>query len=288
MTAPRKYTTAAAFRRALEDRLKHISQAEGIDLQRLRRQVAFDRLLARIFSEPKSPWVLKGGYAMELRIKQARATRDIDLGMKRAPDSRASEEIDDVLRDRIQDVVERDPGDYFTFAIGKSRMGLEAAPHGGSRYPVEAGMDGRPFVKFHLDVAIGDPVIGPVQATKGRDWLGFAGIPAGSFPTLQAEQHLAEKIHAYTVPRQTPNSRVRDLLDMVLLVRTGKLSIPKVTAALHAVFDRRKTHPVPTALEPPPRDWSEPYRDLARSCGIEEDIGTAFQEVLRFWEDLKP
>lgn len=38
---------------------------------RLRRQVAFDRLLARLFQvgEPLGlPWVLKGGYAMELRI----------------------------------------------------------------------------------------------------------------------------------------------------------------------------------------------------------------------------
>ena len=44
----------------------------GTDLQRLRRQVAFDRFLARMFSKgPKAtyPWVLKGGYAMELRTR---------------------------------------------------------------------------------------------------------------------------------------------------------------------------------------------------------------------------
>ena len=82
---PKKYATAAAFRRALEDRLQDIAGKESVDLQRLRRQVAFDRLLARLFQgkQPLAlPWVLKGGYAMELRIKAARTTKDIDLAMR--------------------------------------------------------------------------------------------------------------------------------------------------------------------------------------------------------------
>lgn len=77
---PKRYTTTAAFRRALEDRLQDIAGKESVDLQRLRRQVAFDRFLARLFhaTQPGAlPWVLKGGYAMELRIKTARTTKDI-------------------------------------------------------------------------------------------------------------------------------------------------------------------------------------------------------------------
>ena len=58
---PRQYATAAAFRVALEARLKTTERTEGIDLQRLRRQVSFDRLLARLFSEQHAPWLLKGG-----------------------------------------------------------------------------------------------------------------------------------------------------------------------------------------------------------------------------------
>jgi hypothetical protein len=71
------YATPAAFRRALEDRLQAIAKKEGVDLQRLLRQVAFDRMLARLFQlgDPRQlPWVLKGGYAMELRMKAARTT----------------------------------------------------------------------------------------------------------------------------------------------------------------------------------------------------------------------
>ena len=52
---PKRYATATAFRRALEDRLQDISRKEGVDLQRLRRQVAFDRLLARLFQAGQAP-----------------------------------------------------------------------------------------------------------------------------------------------------------------------------------------------------------------------------------------
>src|SRR5580692_4587437 len=76
------YKTAGAFRTALETRLQMRAREEATDLQRLRRQVAFDRFLARMFSKgPKAayPWLLKGGYAMELRMHAARTTKDIDL-----------------------------------------------------------------------------------------------------------------------------------------------------------------------------------------------------------------
>lgn len=79
--APRRYATAAAFRVALETRLKSISITEGTDLQRLRRRVSFDRLLARFFAERHDPWLLKGGYAMELRLNAARTTKDIDISI---------------------------------------------------------------------------------------------------------------------------------------------------------------------------------------------------------------
>ena len=77
----KSYATASAFRRALEDRLAAASKAENIDLQRLRRQVAFDRLLVRLFAEGNPPWRLKGGYALELKLAVARTTRDLDLGL---------------------------------------------------------------------------------------------------------------------------------------------------------------------------------------------------------------
>jgi Nucleotidyl transferase AbiEii toxin, Type IV TA system len=86
MDAPGAYATAAAFRKALEERLKRISETEQVDINGLRRQLSFDRLLARLFRAEPAPWALKGGYALELRFKTARSTIDIDLSLR--PSSR--------------------------------------------------------------------------------------------------------------------------------------------------------------------------------------------------------
>lgn len=57
---------------------------EGGDIQRFRRQAAFDRMLCRFFQNEASPWLPKGGYAMELRIRTASTTRDIDLALRQS------------------------------------------------------------------------------------------------------------------------------------------------------------------------------------------------------------
>ena len=78
MNAPRIYATAGAFRRALEERLKSISKSERVDLNRLRRQVSFDRLLARLFQADPAPWVLKGGtpwsFVSKLLVQRSTST----------------------------------------------------------------------------------------------------------------------------------------------------------------------------------------------------------------------
>ncbi len=101
MDQPRKYATGKAFRRALEDRLKQKSAAEGLGLQRLMREVAFDRLLARLFSHEEAPWILKGGYAMELRIKEARVTKDIDLALRQALGSERDRPLDEAILEAL-------------------------------------------------------------------------------------------------------------------------------------------------------------------------------------------
>jgi hypothetical protein len=129
---PRQYATAAAFRVALGTRLKSIAAAEGADLQRLRRQVSFDRLLARFFMERNAPWLLKGGYAMELRLRAARATKDIDISLPADADAGFSGEI----LTQLQQSARADLGDFFKFTIAEPQMNLDAAPEGGARYPV--------------------------------------------------------------------------------------------------------------------------------------------------------
>ncbi len=55
------YATATAFRQALEERLRRLSLESNTSLSRLRKLVAFDRLLARMVAREPSLWILKGG-----------------------------------------------------------------------------------------------------------------------------------------------------------------------------------------------------------------------------------
>jgi hypothetical protein len=60
--------------------------------------------------------------------------------------------------------------DFFEFLVGEAREDLEGAPGGGSRYPVQARMDGRDLARFHVDVGIGDEVLEPLDVVTGEDW----------------------------------------------------------------------------------------------------------------------
>ncbi len=284
MTLARRYTSGSALRIALEERLRKISRHEAIDLQRLRRQVAFDRFLERLFSGGRSDWVLKGGYAMELRFHMARATRDLDFTVRSNPGGAG-----DMVLALLQDVGALKSGDHFNFRIGEAGKDLDGAPYGGARYPVEAIMAGRTFIKFHLDVGIGDVILDPPDTVPTREWLGFAGLSAPLIPVIQCEQQFAEKIHAYTLPRDgAPNSRVRDLVDLALLVRSGIMDTKRVAEALRKTFARRGTHSVPDDLAPPPDDWSAPFAAMAAECSLGVDAAAAFQVVSAYLRDARP
>jgi hypothetical protein len=195
MPPPRTYTTARAFRQALEERLKRAFLTDRTEPNRLRRQLSFDRLLARLFQKEPVPWVLKGGYALELRFKDARSTVDIDLTMQRVA-ATAGGETNEAVRKMLQRAADAPLGDWFEYTIGPPIMDLAAAPYGGARYPVEARMDDRIFVRFHLDAGIGDVIMQPVETIGCRDWLGFAGIESPRVRMIGREQQFAEKIHA--------------------------------------------------------------------------------------------
>ena len=286
MTPSRTYATAGAFRRALEERLKGISQAEQIDLNRLRRQVSFDRLLARLFRGDAVPWALKGGYALELRFKSARSTIDIDLTVQRVEGAAGGDEADLAIREMLQTSASVSLDDWFEFVIGPPMMDLTAAPYGGARYSVEARMDGRTFARFHLDAGVGDVVIQPLETVECRDWLSFGGIEKSRVSTISQEQQFAEKIHAYTLPRSSQNSRVKDLVDLALLIADGRLDRRRVADALQLTFARRETHTLPASLNKSPEDWQTPFRALAEECGLHSDIATVFGSVCKFFEDV--
>lgn len=274
-----RYKNAAAFRKALEDRLQAMAERDRLELQRLRRRVAFNRFLARVFAG-KGGWVLKGGYSMELRLSNARATRDIDLSYRGGLAAGIKPET--IILELLQNTTSIVLDDYFTFQIGQLQLKLDAPVYGGARYPVRAVVNGKLFVAFHVDVALGDYIPEELETVEEPDWLSFAGITPAKIKMLPAVVQFAEKLHAYTLPRAIPNSRVRDLLDMLLLIREDKLSPAKAGVAVKAVFERRKTHSPPQRLAAPPAAWEKPFAALADSCSLKDTLGDAFAIVSGF------
>jgi hypothetical protein len=277
----RNYSSANAFRTALESRLNGLAKEQGIDVQRLRRQVSFDRLLARIFASKRPGWYLKGGYALELRLPFPRSTKDVDLSVTSYElITLPSKEQSSALLENLREAAAIQLSDYFYFDVGNAVMDLDAA-YGGCRYPVIANLAGRRFVQFHLDIGLGDAFIEPIDELLGQDFLSFAGLRPLTVPAISKEQHFAEKLHAYTMPRETPNSRVKDLVDMVVLLDTG-LNKELVQKALALTFDRRKTHKLPINIDLPPANWQMQFTALATECGLSVTADEAAQRVEQF------
>lgn len=87
-----KYGSAAAFRSALEQRLKTHSEKSGLSLVRLRKAIVFDRLLARLLASAPTAWVIKGAVALDFRLGEVtRTTKDIDLVHRESLDAAEKE-----------------------------------------------------------------------------------------------------------------------------------------------------------------------------------------------------
>ncbi len=260
--------------------MKNIADKEQIDLQKLRRQTAFDRLLSRLFQAYPNELFLKGGYSMELRVQKARATKDIDLILKK---NGLENHNKDEIHDKLQEACRMSKNDHFEFQIHEPTLDLEAIPYGGLRFPVELRIEGRLFVRFPIDVVISSLVLDPIENLEHRDWLGFAGIQSIAYPTISKEQQFAEKLHAYTYPRiESENSRVKDLMDMFLLIEYDALNRKILKQAITSVFVYRGTHSVPNNLIEYPEDWILKFDRLRYECGIAKNINECFFSIAHF------
>lgn len=277
-----KYKTAAAFRRALTDRLNERASRTGLAPNRLRKQVAFERFLARLFLQGDETWMLKGGYALELRFPgHSRTTRDLDLNIPPPP-------IADLL-DALQRAAATDLGDHFEFILTAPTVRgdqvappLTGPPLGGYRFHVEARLDGRSFDRFPLDVGQGDVTVREPDLVAGQSDVAFADLETPMLPVYPLEDHFAEKLHAYTTPRENP-SRVKDLVDMLLVIDVGLRPSALLRKSIDDTFDRYSRHPIPETLPVPPASWRGPFAALAAEVGLAtQSTDEAYDRLDRF------
>ena len=96
------------------------------------------------------------------------------------------------------------------------------------------------------------------------------------------EDHFAEKLHAYTTPRENP-SRVKDLVDMLLLIELDLGATDLLRRSIEATFDRYGRHALPQVLPTPPTGWREAFGQLAIEVGLPvRDLDAAYRRLQVF------
>jgi len=224
------------------------------------------------------PWLLKGGFALQLRLAgSARLTKDIDL-LLRLPDADAW-----LL---LQQAAAGDLGDWFGFTVAAPAQGGALAFV--QRFPVHSLLDGRTFEDFHVEVGTGDPVVGEADILRTPALLAFAGLDPTAFPAYPLTQHIAEKLHAYTHRHQTgEGTQVRDLIDLLLIAGHAEIESGRLREAIEATFRARASHALPDLLPAPPAAWRAPFRQLAREVGLPvRDLIAGYTAAARFLDPV--
>lgn len=276
-----RYATTSALRAALEERLRRRAQDTGVPLDRLRKEVAHQRLLARLaVAAPPTSWALKGGLALIARLgDNARATRDADTSWRTQVDA---------VAEVIELAADTDLGDGFDFEVSAPRPLEAETDEGGLRYPVRALLDGREFERLQLDINVVPDDPRPIEQLRLRNLMGFAGIEAPQVPVVPPGQHLAEKLHAYTRKYAGgQSSRPRDLFDILVIARF--IVIPPasvVQATCRQTFALRDTRWPPT-LPAPPTTWTPQWSTYVADHGIPwTTLQQAYKALVPFWEPL--
>jgi hypothetical protein len=284
-----RYRDAAALRRAIEIRLAREASDGGADLARRRRLVVFDRVAARLSTDPAGGWVLKGGAALEFRLGgRARTTKDMDLAA--APDAE-SQLAGTTIRELLIEALAIDEDrDGFRFQVSTPvELQPDTAGRAGYRFSVESRLAGKPFATIRMDVVLRGEEISRTERLPLPNPLEFAGVPGRDIEAVDRRQHFAEKLHAFTRDYGArPNTRVKDLVDLVLLIESGLTPDDALAQTVGHVFAVRATHPVPGALPAPPPNWAESYQELARGLtDTAPELRAALGLVRGFWTALE-
>jgi hypothetical protein len=228
------------------------ARRSGVPARRIHLVVAIDRLLARLRGAvAPGAWVVKGGYANQLRRPgDARSTDDLDLRIEAAIDAAPA---------LLAAGFATDLDDGLAYDVATAAAPLQGPPGGGLRFVVSCRLAGTTLVQFKVDVSAGDVVVGQLEAHRSDPILERLGFVGSEFPVYPAAQHVAEKVHALTLPREFANSRARDLVDLAWFGRHFTFGSGSLVDACVATFARRATHGWPPTIPDPPADWQKPY-----------------------------
>ncbi len=256
MTADRGYASPAAFRRALTDRLRALAKEGKWTLTQLQRQMAYDRLLERLYQFDDG-WIVKGATALLARDLGMRATIDVDVYRAQATKMAEAD---------LRAAASRDIGDWFRFEIGPARAMGEG--QSGVRLPVAAYVGAAPWAQFHVDLVGADlRMTGEPEPVPPLARIVMPDIEQHGYRAYPLPDHLADKVVAMFQrygPQQLPSTRYKDLIDLVGIIAGASLNARAALRALTSEANRRRAQ-LPPVFDVPDRTlWKPGYSAQAR------------------------
>ena len=235
---------------------------------RLRRELAYRRLLARLAEAQPGGWFLKGGLALQFRLDPSRSTLDIDIGLLGGLETAAGEAA-------LRQAVGLDLGDRFAFEVGQPR---QSSDDHALTIPITAYIGAQRFEQFRVDLA---PPRGDTPTESADFTFVHLGIPEldehPPIPVIALSQQIAEKVCAIFERRgDAHSSRARDLADIATIaLQVEGIDGNAVVDALRREGQRRsETLPdgLPTTFElesDQAADWSRRWTTLVRQPPVD-------------------
>lgn len=253
MTGPRSYASPAAFRRALTDRLRGLAATSHWPLQHLQRQMAYDRLLERLYLADDG-WIVKGAAALLARDIGVRATIDIDMY------HHAASEVAEAL---LRAAAARDIGDWFRFEIRPARPLLS-----GTRLPVTASIGAAVWAGFHVDlVGSGLTMTGQPEDVPPLARVVMPQVRQHGYKAYPLVDHVADKVCAMLErhgPDGAASTRFKDLIDLVAIAGAASVQAGPQASALRSEARRRGLALPGRLAVPDPARWRPGYAAEAR------------------------
>lgn len=252
------YGSPGAFRRALTDRLRAMAGASRWTLPQLQRQLAYDRLLERLYLVDDG-WVVKGAAALLARDLGMRATIDVDVYRARARE---------VAEAELREAARRDIGDWFRFEIGAGRpVGNGDA---GVRLPTTALVGPTQWSTFHVDLVGSElSVTGEPEPMPPLARVLMPDVEQHGYRVYPLVDHIADKVVATFQlygDQQRPSTRYKDLVDLVSIVTGAAVAAGPQLAAIASEARRRGVTPSVRFDVPDTALWEPGYAaEAARS-----------------------
>jgi hypothetical protein len=261
------FDDAAAFDRAAKKAIK----GSGRDPGEAYRQMLRDRFLCRVFIN-SDRYILKGGSGMLARVADSRATRDIDLALAK------TDTTDNPIAD-LKALAGKDLGDWCRFVLDRHEETRDENGHSRllklrfSSYIGEQEKDPI-LIDLSLDLSINDLPQKLVPANR----IEIEGATVSDYLVYPLVDQVAEKLCAIVERHgDWPSSRVKDLVDLVIIALREPLSGSKLQAALRSEFSKRNLAMVDSFSIP--TEWHKSYPKIARDASLNEPYSDTAEAV---------